>query len=410
MQFNAIAPVFLPPSIDEDANGPELEQLAKECFNTSTVGGVFSKKTLSPKEVITFSAEHTNEPLIKEIPKNHIKDAMVLQKAILKLTDVRKSKKFNGTCADLVAIANKHQSLKDEGYAVLIKQTNGSKGKDYIETMRILALWAKFVAPSKKIAPYLMAHLARQCKKTDMDVEMLRSAQFAYIRVSGKVNSHTTDTAKAEEINESINDIDNTTICFGVSLEEVMWHQRDIFPKLYVPYIMHRMANTFITMGCLKTEGIFRLPGNASRVDQCPGKANRGEDIFKGLDVKDIATLIKMWFRTIQGNIIPEKFAAEHIYGNSKEPHEIPAIADKLPFLHKCTLMYLIGFLRKLSEASNETNMTSANLAMTFAMSMTYVSDDEAVNTSSYIQCFLSALIDNWDVSSIYPLPQSMIT
>ena len=408
MDFPETVPVFLPSTIDEDASGPEPETFVKEFFSEVKVGGLFSRKTLSTNEASKYSEAHSNDPYLKDIPKNLIKDALLLQKAFLKLSGARDSKQFSGTYSDLVMLGLKDQALVDEGYAILLKQTNGSKGKIYVETMKLFALWGKYLRPSDAHAPYVLAHLARECKKTDTNSEMLDYAQFAYIRVSGRVRSHISLKPTPEQVNESINDISNPNICFNASLEEVMWHQRSAYPKLYVPYVMHRMANTFINMGCMTTEGIFRLPGNATRVDACPEKANKGEDFFHGLDVNDIATLIKKWFRTLEGNVVPEKFAKDNIY--KKKIDDFVPVADKLPFLQKCTLMYLVGFLRKLAGAESVTSMSVANLAMTFAMSTAYISDDEAVNTSTYIQCFLMELIQKWDVSQIYPLPQSMIT
>ena len=409
MEFQDKVPVFLPPNIDQDAAGPSLEELAKNFFTDAKTGGLFSKKTLSTQEAISFSKEHTNAPLLSSVSKNYVKDALLLQKGILKLTEVRDSKQFKGNIGDLVMMGSLDQCIADEGYVIFIKQSNGSPNPTLVKTMQLLALWAKYHLPSPELHPYILAQMAKLAKRTDFDNEVTAYVQFAYIRVSGRIRSHISHKPTKEQIEESVDDLNNSKLCFGISLEEIMWHQRVEKPKMYVPNVMHKMANTFINIGCLNTEGIFRLPGNATRVESCPEKANKGEDFLKGLDVKDVATLIKLWFRTIEGFIVSEEFARANIYKEHKNTADIIALANQLPFLNKCTLMYLIGFLRRLAAAQATTAMSEANLAMTFAMSISYVPDDEAVTTNQYIHYFLTVLIKEWDVSAIYPLPSSML-
>ena len=410
MEFADQVPVFLPSSYEKDVSGPNLEEFSSSLFNQLTIGGLFSKHKLTVNESVSFSAHHTNETCLKNVPKKQQKDAILLQKGILLLIGVRESKQFKGDIGDLLVLGSKDQSLIDEGYAILAKASNGSKDDALINTLKIVALWAKYFKPSQEITPYLLSHFAKLARGDNLSSEARRHAEFAYIRVSGATRSHKTLKVNKSTANEELNDIDNSHLCFGYSLEEIMWHQRAQHPKLYIPYVLHQMASRFINMGCLQTEGIFRLPGNKAHYEPCPEKANKGEDFLQGLDVKDIATLIKNWFQKIDGFIISEEFAHEHIYKTYDDPNEIVNIANLLPPLNKCILMYLVGFLRYLATAQSITQMGENNLSMTFAMSISYIPDNqEAVSTSTYVNYFIKVLIEKWDVNSIYPLPENML-
>jgi len=109
-------------------NRAEFDALAKEFFNEVKIGGLFSRKTLSQKEAVQYTADRSNDPILKTVPKALIKDAQLVQKAIFKLTGVHESKMFKGTAADFVLLAAKDQCLIDEAYIVFAKQTNGSTG------------------------------------------------------------------------------------------------------------------------------------------------------------------------------------------------------------------------------------------------------------------------------------------
>lgn len=411
--YQGPVPIFLPWDYETRAEKNLFLEYASENFNQCKTGGVFSRKSLSRQESITFSDNHTNEPLLKRIPKAMAKDAILVQKAILHITDVRKSKVFEGGPRDLYKLIRNHEELIDEAYCVLIKQTTAVRGKPFINTMKLTAFIAKFLIPSEELRPYVLSHFCKAVKiAKELDEECYEAACFALIRVNGRIWSHTSVEMTKENGKHAFDDISSESICYSCSIEEVMFHQRKKKPNLCVPYILIKSFNKFFELGAEKTEGIFRLPGSMSHIQDAALKLNRSEqDPFAGLGAMDMATMIKQWFRNIEGWLIPEEFAHENIY-KVISSEQIRETADKLPDLAKYTLMYLVGVLRRLAAAKDITNMGGDNLAMTFAMNMSYCNEDDRIKLSqnnSFMHAFLAELIVSWDVSQIYPLPENVL-
>lgn len=411
--YSGQVPVFLPFDYEKQQNGPDFLEFAQQFFNKSKTGGLLTRKTLSPEQAISFNKEHTNDPLLNYIPKTLVKEAMQIQKAILHVTDVRETKTFSGNHIDLIKLIKKDETLIDEAYCVCVKQTTGSDGEAFINTMKFVQVLAKFLCPSKELIPYVISHFAKQCKRAEsMNSECYENAAFAYIRVNGRCHSHNNAEMHKHNTKHALDDIHNPNIQYYCSLEEHMWHQRSAHPYLCIPYFLVRAMNKFFDLGAERSEGIFRLPGNMGRINDAPKKINHGDaDCFEGLDAKDMGTLIKQWFRTMDGGAIPEDFAIEHIY-KQHTAEEMPGIADSLPPLSKYTLMYLVGALKRLAQHQEVTSMGSANLAMTFAMNMSYVDESEGIKASqnnSYMHFFLSEVINHWNTDQMYPLPENVL-
>lgn len=410
MEVPETMPSFLPVFYQNDLNGPHFIEYANKFITPAQVGGGFRKISLSIEDTIKFSADHTIAPLITNTPPKFSKDSIMVQKAVLKLTGSRESKQYKGDVFDFLEMLKKDPTLVDEAYVVFVRQTTEAKAETLIPTIKIFTTLASFYRPSDDLCPYVRAHVARLVSANPSG-EIHDRVTFLYIRLCARIASHvnkgyTKDTALAAE-----NDMEHDTIKFEVSLEEMMWHQRKKHPRLPIPHVFYTMTERFIELNAETTVGIFRLPGSMGKVNKCPAEANLGNDYLKGMALNDIGTLLKKWFRDIDGNVIPEEIAKQEIYCPGTVNSACRS-ADRLPDLTKWTVAYLVGFLRRLSLSSQVTQMGVPNLAMTFALNMTYVDEDDhlkATETASYVQSFLERLIERWDVSAIYPLPEGRV-
>jgi hypothetical protein len=87
--------------------------------------------------------------------------------------------------------------------------------------------------------------------------------------------------------------------------------------------------------------------------------------------------------------------------------------ADRLPDIPRLTLMYLIGFLRRVSLAVEFTKMTPHNLAICFApnvVDMSGIYDTyKAGRVADAAKQFLVKLIEEWDTGEVYPPTEAML-
>lgn len=132
-------------------------------------------------------------------------------------------------------------------------------------------------------------------------------------------------------------------------------------------------------------------------------RANEGNDTFLNDKLNDVASLLKSWVRNLADPLVP--FALVSNLMKLKDKDYI-GFVKSLPNIHNVTLGYLIGFLQQMAKAEKTTKMDSRNLAIMFGPNV--VQSKEILIFGKQISelgiNFVSYLIANWDVSSIYPL------
>jgi len=137
----------------------------------------------------------------------------------------------------------------------------------------------------------------------------------------------------------------------------------------------------FIQIHGMKTEGIFRVPGQQDTVDALRAAFEKDESRNvlgeMSCEAHDVATLFKTFFRMLPEPLMPlshydilmESVRTEH---KSKEElvSAVVSVAKSIPSPQKECLGLVINFLRKVSEESDVNKMTPANLATCFAPSL----------------------------------------
>ena len=192
---------------------------------------------------------------------------------------------------------------------------------------------------------------------------------------------------------------------YGVSLYEIFWFQIRLAPKLVVPKPLVDMVNKMFELNAEGTQGIFRLPGDMNKLDTMISDLEHGRPYMEGQSVHDIASLFKRWYRDLPGSILSKEEVSRLMEANSDSA--MIALANNLPAMQKYCLMYLIGFLQRMVKAEEVTKMNVHNLGMVFAPNVLYIDPDEdpmkVPHISTAGENFLVCLIENWEVSSVYP-------
>jgi hypothetical protein len=171
------------------------------------------------------------------------------------------------------------------------------------------------------------------------------------------------------------------------------------------------MIQTLLEQNCQNTEGLFRLPGNLKLVDGIADDANHGRHQVRRATVHDWASLLKKWFRDLPEPILPPDLAPK--LAEAFEAKTFFEFLKLLPVAHLNTLKFLIGFLQFLVKNQAVTKMGPKNLAICFGPNIVVIKEaGDVARMQMFADIaidFLVALIAEWDCSTLYPLPQTML-
>ena len=387
-----VAIEWIPPNFERDGDVNTPEEMAAQLFKVG--------KGAEADEIAKFQAKKITTGLLASLDKAHGKKAGSMFKMILRYIGIKEPKK-PVMIDDIIAFAREN-GLVDELYAQIVKESNGPPEKQVELVARLLAVVSAVLMPSAELVPFVRAQIVRMSRVDRVRMMMV----FAYFRFNALVDSGISrfERCRGRDLAMAC---DVSTLQYGVSLYEVMWNQRKNHPGLPVPYILIYTQRVLMEKECTSTQGIFRLPGNMSLLEQLICDANQSEEGYlEQALVNDVGSFYKRWFRDIPGGLI-SKERTEVLLKTKKEA--FVEFADALEPLHRNVLMHLIGFLRELAKFSATTMMDEANLAMVFGPNIIHANEDAdpllVSRLSSTSSSLISALIENWDVSSIYPTP-----
>jgi Rho GTPase-activating protein 1 len=257
-----------------------------------------------------------------------------------------------------------------------------------------------------------------------------------------------------------------TQLALHIPIENVLippsvyLHDRKLSPDIYVPFVTGKRAfgvkhpfpkditsretrlprvlretTSFILMPPnIKTEGVFRIPPNATLNGALKEAYDRGQNFIvwkergatvvqPGMDdalvqevrledaygVHSAASLIKQWYRDLREPIIPESsydFINEK-YGGSEgatKPEDLVDLilpeSDASPLTHKSRRIltrHLIPMLSEVAKYESDNKMNSENLAICFSMCLVCGSNQmEDVKISSIVKKLLQVAIESW--------------
>ncbi|XP_029704545.1 rho GTPase-activating protein 22-like [Takifugu rubripes] len=190
---------------------------------------------------------------------------------------------------------------------------------------------------------------------------------------------------------------------FGQRLEETVLYERRYGMRL-VPLIVEQCV-TFIRDHGLHEDGLFRLPGQASLVEELKDAFDSGErPSFDGnTDVHTVASLLKLYLRQLPEPLVPfsryqeflfcaQKLLSERTLGLG----ELRNLLCELPFANFNLLNFICQFLYEVQSFSSSNRMSIQILATVFGPNILRAKAEDPQSTmggATLIQVLMLELI-----------------
>ncbi|XP_071791158.1 rho GTPase-activating protein 8-like [Asterias amurensis] len=186
---------------------------------------------------------------------------------------------------------------------------------------------------------------------------------------------------------------------FGVPLEILIENEGQPIPK-----IVRETVEAVRTRG-LETEGIFRRCPNAITVKEVQRKYNQGVAVdFEALvDVHIPALILKTFFRELPAPIMTYELyddilAMHGLQDNDARIASCRSIVEKLPDMNYKVLHYLMSLLHEVTENSDKTKMSPANISIVFGPNLVWPKNKAiSLASLSQINSFVATLLYHYD-------------
>ncbi|XP_051873526.1 SLIT-ROBO Rho GTPase-activating protein 3 isoform X1 [Pristis pectinata] len=167
----------------------------------------------------------------------------------------------------------------------------------------------------------------------------------------------------------------------------------------------------FINLYGLQQQGIFRVPGSQSEVNDIKNAFERGEDPLvdnhNEHDINSVAGVLKLYFRGLENPLFPkERFldliCSIKIDSVVERIHHIQQIIVTLSRTVIIVMRYLFAFLNHLSQYSDENMMDPYNLAICFGPTLMPIPDgQDPVSCQAHVNEVIKSIIVNHE--GIFP-------
>jgi hypothetical protein len=191
-------------------------------------------------------------------------------------------------------------------------------------------------------------------------------------------------------------------------LYEIMFCQKETFPRLPIPFVLHLMIATMRERNALRTTDIFRVPGNEGIARSILAGVNEDVQLVKNGDVNVIASLLKTWLAELPNPLVP--FELTDALEESGRQGKYLGFLEHLPQAHRITTLYIIGFLKEIAANSEHNGMQKGDLAAIFGQLFVHPARVCKGNMQRIPQLsevavrYVTKLIESADPSIIYPL------
>jgi hypothetical protein len=281
-----------------------------------------------------------------------------------------------------------HGELRDEIYCQAVKQLsdNPSQCVNFLTQQFFLVLISYTISresifrgwqlmcvllvtfpPSKNFEEYLRAFMREWSTHTEGRIDVLAKYCLAKLRVIARRGPR----GKAPSVQEIeiAQDAAFNPSTFGESLRAIVQLQQQTYPNAKIPIVLPFLADGILALGGMKSEGIFRVPGENDVVSDLRLRIDRGFYNLEGIDDPHVpASLLKLWLRELQDPLIPEELYNQCIMC-SEDPEQVVSMISALPTINRRVLLFVISFLQKFLDdrIMVTTKMTAVNLAVVFA-------------------------------------------
>lgn len=173
-----------------------------------------------------------------------------------------------------------------------------------------------------------------------------------------------------------------------------------------VPVIMIDLVG-FLTTNGLKEEGLFRVPGQATRIKELQALYDTHQEVQLD-EVSNVAALLKLYLRELSSPLVPYNFYNTFLDACLIEDAEAKMtrfrqlLTQELPPNHREALAYLMEFLNLVAEHSEENKMHAHNLALVFAPNLLQTEDSSRMVSDSKvtIECIEYLIVNH---ASLFP-------
>ncbi|XP_058873379.1 SLIT-ROBO Rho GTPase-activating protein 3-like isoform X3 [Acipenser ruthenus] len=158
----------------------------------------------------------------------------------------------------------------------------------------------------------------------------------------------------------------------------------------------------FINLHGLHHEGIFRVPGSQSEVNEIRNAFERGEDPLTDStdrDIDSVAGVLKLYFRGLEKPLFPQEKFQElmecvQIENKLERACHIKKVVGSFPQAVLVVMRFLFAFLNHLSQYSDENMMNPHNLAVCFGPTLVAVPpDQDAVSVQPHVNEAVKTII-----------------
>jgi hypothetical protein len=185
---------------------------------------------------------------------------------------------------------------------------------------------------------------------------------------------------------------------FGVSLQFIKEHNRDIIPP-----VMQQTVGYLREHG-LETEGLFRRSANASVLKQVQQQFNDGQevDFSRHMDIHLPAAILKSFLRQLPEPVLTYELY-DHIIRvqtleNKEKLEEMKRILhDELSEDNYYVLKYVVQFLTEVESRQEANLMTASNLAIVFGPNLLWSKSQASLQSMGYVNSCALLLITNYN-------------
>jgi len=220
--------------------------------------------------------------------------------------------------------------------------------------------------------------------------EMARKKSFLNAFVKGKENK-----PKVEDKNIPKDEL------FGISLEDLYSRIQN---KTMLPFV--EQCVEYLKDKALDEEGLFRVNGSYSEVEQLIKSLSAGNPIPSGSNPHSVASILKKFFRELPEPLIPNAYQSDFAEALLVEDEDLKLatlgeLVDALPPLNRLVFDYLMEFLYLVSTHSEKNLMSCRNIGIVFAPTLIRGDSFEKAlaDSSSHINAeIISLLIQEYNI------------
>ncbi|KAJ3304423.1 hypothetical protein HDV03_002767 [Kappamyces sp. JEL0829] len=395
-------PKVMPLNLKNDISQFKIDGFAKKYFTTQRKG-LFRRKVPMAK-MLVYQKDGIPGPLLNlasSLHKDAVKCFKLLQKILTAKGDML-------SCYDdiqnLLEKGIRIGSLRDEIFVQACKVRHTLQVHRGWQVMGVLV--ATF-PPSKNLENYLknfvQQHFGLEGAGSALDT-IIRHAYSVLVRTC-KTGPRGRTMTRAE-LDQVVQAPFKNSV-FGDSLERIMERQKqesnDELPK-----VLTSLIAVFKRLEGQKSEGIFRVPGDAEGVSDLKCRIDKNDYDFSYLTDPNIpSSLLKLWLRELAEPLIPSDFYGACVAIGQKKDNpalekeclqDANEIIASLPDINRKVARCMIEFLKMVAEPQNQpvTKMSAANVAMVFAPNFLRCPSDDPVvifENTKFEQAFLKILI-----------------